>query len=199
MTELIKSIGSLSKLIVSIPSILGLISSLICYKFFSKDWWWLIMSYLVILLIGKCSTTLWKVYWQWRNHRANVRYYKNRNLEKETKEQQQLKDNIKIFFLTLSDRNLNMLMEVYRYQGESTGYSNERIISSVNSQCFYYITELTQLEFWKISNEQRFIVSNNENFDNTSPRHIWFHPYLYAIMENYAINGVKDYPQNFKP
>lgn len=192
MNEIFKGLDSISKLIASIPSILALIGALVCYKFFTEEWWWLAMVYLVVLLIGKGSTKLWNVLCHWQNSRANVKYH----TKKEAEERQFLMDDVKRFFLTLSEQDQNMLMEVYRIEGESTGYCNERIVPYSNCYACHYVDHLSHLESYKWK-EPRFIESRNDNFNSGTPRHIWFHPYLYAIMENYAKTGIKDYPANY--
>lgn len=199
MIESLKLLETICKLITSIPSILGIIGSLICYKFFTEECWWIIMTYLVIILLGKCSTTLWNTFWTWKRSRTDIAYYNEKAKERETENNQRLMDGAKMFFLTLSSRQLNMLMEIYRLKGDSTGYCNERIVPPTNSQCYFYAEELISLKSQKIYYDETIYISScNENYFDNSPRHIWFHPHLYALMENYALNGVKDYPSNYR-
>lgn len=196
MAEIIKSIEAITKLVTSIPSLLGVIGALVCYRFATSDLWYVVMTYLVILLIGRVSVIAWQNYKEDRRQKENLQYYQAKNKERKAKETQIIKDRTKVFFLTLSNTNLEKLMAVYNFKGESTGNCNERIVPSDDFQLYVNAKEILGLG---LNNDLSLINSDSDYYSHSnSPIHIWFHPYLYALMKNYAENEIKDYPKDYK-
>lgn len=199
MNDIVKLLVEIAKMLGSVPSLLGLIGAMLCYKFATHDLWWEVMTYLLILLL--CKVLIWgkRNYVIWKGHRDAVRYYDNEDEKRKCQEKKEKLDGAKSFLLTLSDDKLKQLMALYNYQGESTGYANERIIPSDNM--FYsYAVDFAEGESFKLRWETKYITSKNQSFyGNGQPIHIWFHPYLYALMDNYAKTTKKDYPPDYNP
>lgn len=189
----------MAKLLASIPSLLGLIGAMLCYKFATHDLWWVIMTYLLILLV--CKVSIWgkKKFVIWKGRRDMVRYYDNEEERQNSLEKKKELDGAKSFLLTLSDDRLKQLMEIYNYQSVSTGYANERIIPSTN-MLYSNAVDFAESESLKLRWETKYNTCKNQGiYGNGQPIHIWFHPYLYALMDNYAKTANKDYPPDYNP
>lgn len=199
MNDIVKSLVEIAKMFGSIPSLLGLIGAMLCYKFETHDLWWVVMTYLLIVLV--CKALIWgkRKYIIWKGHRDVVRYYDNEEEKRKSLEKKEQLDGAKSYLLTLSDDKLKQLMALYNYQGESTGYANERIIPSGN-MLYSYAVDFAESESLKLRWETKYITSKNQGFyGDGQPIHIWFHPYLYALMDNYAKTAKKDYSSDYNP
>ena len=199
MNDIVKLLVEIAKMLGSVPSLLGLIGAMLCYKFATHDLWWVVMTYLLILLV--CKALIWgkRNFVIWKDHRDAVRYYDNEDEKRKCQEKKEKLDGAKSFLLTLSDDKLKQLMALYNYQGESTGYANERIIPSDNI-LYSYAVDFAESESLKLCWETKYITSKNQGFyGNGQPIHIWFHPYLYVLMDNYAKTTKKDYPPDYNP
>ena len=199
MNDIVKMLIEITKSIASIPSILGLIGAMLCYRFATQDLWWVIMSYLLIMLL--CKVSIWgkRKYVIWKSHRDTVKYYENEQEKRNNYAKEKELDEAKSFFLTLSDDGLKQLMAIYKYQGISTGRTNERIIP-FGDMLYFNAVDFAERESLKLRWETKYIICKNEgSYGNGQPIHIWFHPYLYALMEHYSSTNKKEYPSNYNP
>ena len=197
MNNMVKLLIEIAKSLTSISSILGLIGAMLCYKFATKDMWWVIMTYLLVLLV--CKVSMWSKhkYVNWKGHKETIRYYENEQERRNNLAKARELGGAKSFFLTLSDERFNKLMAIYNYHDSSTVQTHERIIPFGNMLDSYAV-ELIENESFKLSHEIKFVDCKNQGFyGNGEPILIWFHPYLYALMDNYAKTGIKDYPLNY--
>ena len=182
-----------------IPAIIAILAGLICYRFLTNDWWWIVVAGIVVFLTVVYLMYLYNVYRRKRYLKEEIKALdENRKAEK-LQWLRNHKDKVKSFFMTLEDYDLEAITELYKYEGIPTGYYNERIVKAdsiasgepkVCTKPTAYICALN------VHRYRPYIIEIGEN--QGTKRHIRFDLFFYILIENYVKTGKMDYPDGMK-
>ena len=182
-----------------IPAIIAILAGLICYRYLTNDWWWVVVVGIVVFLMVVYLMYLYNVHKKKRSLRKIIKANDERDKAEKLKWLRNHKDKVKSFFLTLEDYDLEAITELYKYEGIPTGYFNDRIVKADfiapgETKVYTKPTAFScALNVYKYS---PYIIEVGEN--QGTKRHIRFDLFLYALIENYVKTGKMDYPDGLK-
>lgn len=169
-----------------IPLLIAIGIGLGYYRFVFDDVYISIILGIVVFLGSIFVIKLKNWYSKKKTRRANAAYYQKK--DKETI--QAIAETTLTFFRLLDDSLIEHAVELYNAPKYDAHYCNERYVS-VNQQKVWL--SACQVQEY---NYQQYMTSYDTG---GRKRKIWFDPFFYEIVKNYAECGVQDYPDDFDP
>ena len=182
-----------------IPALIAILAGLICYRYLTNDWWWIVVAGIVVFLVVVYLMYLYKVHKGKKYIKEEIKAYDEKRKAEKLQRIKNHKDKVKSFFLTLEDYDLEAITELYKYEGIPTGYYNERIVKAdfvAPGETKVYTKPTAFICALNVHKYTPYIIEIGEN--QGTKRHIRFDLFLYALIENYVKTGKMDYPDGMK-
>ena len=182
-----------------IPAIIAILAGLICYRYLTSDWWWIVVIGIIVFLMVIFLMYMYNVHRRKRYIKGEIKAYDEKRKAEKLQWLRKHKDEVKSFFLTLEDYDLEAITELYKYEGIPTGYSNERIVKAdfaAPGEGKVYTKPTAYICVLNVHKYDPYIIEIGKN--QGTKRHIRFDLFLYALIENYVKTGKMDYPDGMR-